>query len=101
MYAKGPLAHVCLLACAITSVVPLIDGGFGSVPTLLFCGSPKAVVTGTSVGYGDYHPTTDKGKILVSIYAFFSLQIVGQVTDIFGEWLKTNFCKEAAGKKDE
>ena len=48
-------------------------------------------VTGTTIGYGDFAPQTDNGKILTVLYALLSLQTTGAAADAVGEWLNTSF----------
>jgi voltage-gated potassium channel len=35
-----------------------------------------AVMTATTVGYGDFHPATDKGKIFTMLYAIASIGVI-------------------------
>merc|ERR1711871_96621 len=48
-------------------------------------------VTGTTIGYGDFAPTTDAGKILTVVYALLSLQSTAAAADAVGAWLNTTF----------
>lgn len=61
--------------------------------TAYFC-----VVTGTTVGYGDVSPQTAAGKIAVTIYALFSLQVFADVTSVVGDALKRLVCRPVTRK---
>ena len=57
---------------------------FRTVPeTVYFC-----VVTSTTIGFGDYYPKTRVGKVCVTVYAFFSLQIFAEITAHVGGEIK-------------
>lgn len=51
------------------------------------------VIMGTTIGYGGYHPQTDKGKIFLMIFHFWSLYVfssmMGEVTRIIGNCFKS------------
>ena len=40
-----------------------------------------SVITSTSVGFGDFHPTTDVGKLSICVYALVSMQVAGNAMD--------------------
>ena len=53
-----------------------------ALPNGLLDGAYWAVVTCTSVGFGDHHPTTDRGKLAVCVYALLSLQATAAACDV-------------------
>ena len=63
--------------------------------TAYFC-----VVAGTTVGYGDVSPQTPAGKVAVTVYALFALQVFADVTGLVGDALKGFVCGPAATGKD-
>ena len=46
-----------------------------------------AIITGSSVGFGDHHPTTEAGKLVVCAYAYLSMQATGNAMDVAKDWL--------------
>jgi voltage-gated potassium channel len=52
------------------------------LPTNFFDAAYWAIVTGTSVGYGDHFPTTDLGKIATCVYAFASMTVCSNAMDV-------------------
>ena len=77
-----------LLGAGICSVTN--DPGLPSInnPLDIFYWS---FVTGTTIGYGDFAPQTDYGKLLTVLYALLSLQTTGAAADAVGEWLNSTF----------
>lgn len=41
-----------------------------------------SVITFTSCGFGDFHPTTDLGKVCVCAYAFATMQVAANALDV-------------------
>lgn len=54
----------------------------GDMPTSYLDGAYWSVITTTSVGFGDFHPTTDLGKIVVCAYAFIAMQATANAMDL-------------------
>ena len=46
-----------------------------------------SVITSTSVGFGDFHPTTALGKVCVCTYAFATMQATANAVDVAKEKL--------------
>lgn len=59
-------------------------GGAGSALDPLYF----AVAASTTLGAGDYHPTTPVGKALVAVYALLSLEVMANVAEVLGERLR-------------
>lgn len=55
-------------------------------------------VTLTTIGYGDFFPTTNAGKVLLPIYAIFALGVVGVVIGEIGETVARSAEKALLGK---
>lgn len=55
-------------------------------------------VTLTTIGYGDFFPTTNAGKVLLPLYAVFSLGVVGVVIGEIGETVARSAEKALLGK---
>ena len=55
----------------------------------IFDGVYWSIITGTSVGFGDHHPTSDVGKLAVCAYALLSMQAAGNAMDFGREYLET------------
>lgn len=51
-----------------------------------------SVITTTSVGFGDFHPSTDQGKLMVCCYALVTMQVTASVMEVAKEKL-VNLCK--------
>jgi len=77
------------------SIMYLIEGqtheSFSSVPKSLWW----AVITFTTVGYGDIYPVTPLGKIVASIVAVLGIALYGIITSIFS----AGFIEEIDKKK--
>jgi voltage-gated potassium channel len=59
------------------------------------------VVTGSTVGYGDFYPTTDTGKYLVAFYIIpLGLSIFALVLGRIASWVSNQWQKGARGLKD-
>ena len=60
-----------------------------------------SVITFTSCGFGDFHPTTAQGKVCVCAYAFATMQVAANVMDVAKEEL-VRLCTvpAAAPKRD-
>ena len=54
----------------------------GVLDSLYWC-----VITSTSVGFGDFHPTTALGKVCVCTYAFCTMQATANAMDVAKEKL--------------
>ena len=54
----------------------------GVLDSLYWC-----VITSTSVGFGDFHPTTALGKVCVCAYAFCTMQATANAMDVAKEKL--------------
>jgi len=77
---------VLMLICIIGSLMYLVEGpehGFTSIPTSIYW----AVVTMTTVGYGDITPGTSLGKFLSSIIMILGYGILAVPTGIVGSEL--------------
>lgn len=57
------------------------------------------VITLTTVGYGDYSPKTDNGKIFVMLFSLWGLQIMASVVATFGDVITDALCKAPKVKK--
>ena len=77
-----------MLGAGICSVTR--DPGLPSInePLDLFYWS---FVTGTTIGYGDFAPQTDNGKLLTVLYALLSLQTTSAAADAVWKWLNDTF----------
>jgi len=74
------------------------DDGFTSIPRSIYW----AVVTLTTVGYGDIAPHTDLGQFISSIVMILGYAIIAIPTGIItGEIIKSDLEKGATEKKDE
>lgn len=77
---------VLMLICIIGSLMYLVEGpdnGFTSIPTSIYW----AIVTMTTVGYGDITPGTSLGKFLSSIIMILGYGILAVPTGIVGSEL--------------
>ena len=75
------LATVLILDLIVGSAMYLIEGpesGFTSIPTAMYW----AIVTMTTVGYGDIAPATPAGQILASILMILGYSIIAVPTGI-------------------
>ena len=85
---SGSASAVAIVAQAALLLAVLgVGGALYSVleerRSLLEC-AYFAVITGTTVGYGDYYPTTGAGKVAVMVYAVVALPVVAAATDAVG-----------------
>lgn len=72
---------VLMLTCIIGSIMYLVEGpdhGFTSIPMSMYW----AIVTMTTVGYGDIAPQTDIGKFLAAIVMILGYGIIAVPTGI-------------------
>lgn len=77
---------ILMLICIIGSLMYLVEGeehGFTSIPTSIYW----AIVTMTTVGYGDITPGTSLGKFLSSIIMILGYGILAVPTGIVGSEL--------------
>ncbi len=58
-----------------------------------------AIVTSTTVGYGDYYPTTQTGRIAGILLMFFGISLVGVITGNIASLLVEKHIKEGRGLK--
>ena len=58
-----------------------------------------SLITLTTVGYGDFSPATDLGKIISMIYIIFGIGILLAFIDILSEHRKERTVKRKAKKK--
>lgn len=58
-----------------------------------------AIVTSTTVGYGDYYPTTQTGRIAGILLMFFGISLVGVITGNIASLLVEKHMKEGRGLK--
>ena len=84
------LFFVVLLVCIFGSIMYLVEGGtntnFDSIPRSVYW----AIVTLTTVGYGDIHPTTPLGQFLASLVMIMGYAIIAVPTGIVtGEMIRT------------
>ena len=56
------------------------------------------IITLTTVGYGDFAPQTDPGKIFTMVYIFVGISLISGFIILLGEHSKT---LKRIGKKDE
>ena len=54
----------------------------GVLDSLYWC-----VITSTSVGFGDFHPTSALGKVCVCVYALFTMQATANAMEVAKEKL--------------
>ncbi|KAL1499303.1 hypothetical protein AB1Y20_011511 [Prymnesium parvum] len=59
-----------------------------------------SVITGTSVGYGDFHPTSDVGKLCVCVYAFCTMQATANAMGVFKSAL-VQLCTPSPGRRPQ
>ena len=84
------LAFVTLIVVVIGSIMFVVEGkhpesGFTSIPTSIYW----AVVTLTTVGYGDIAPVTSFGKFLASIVMIIGYGVIAVPTGIVSAELST------------
>tara|TARA_B110001452_G_scaffold72827_1_gene58910 strand:+ start:396 stop:1418 length:1023 start_codon:yes stop_codon:yes gene_type:complete len=88
-------------AAAIAALVVNVLGGIGlckalsadaGMPDGLLDGAYWSIITTTSVGFGDFHPSTDEGKLAVCCYALVTMQVTAAAMEIAKEKL-VNLCK--------
>jgi len=76
------MSFVVVIVCIFGSLMYLIEGGrneqFDSIPRAMYW----AIVTMTTVGYGDISPTTNLGQILASIIMLLGYAIIAVPTGI-------------------
>ncbi len=79
-----------------SSIMYLIEGhiqeAFSSVPKALWW----AVITFTTVGYGDIYPVTPLGKVIAAIVAVLGIALYGIITSIFS----AGFVEEIEKRKE-
>ena len=87
-------------------VVELGDNGFFSIPLRIYW----AVITITTVGYGDIVPVTDLGKIIATFIMLLGYGIIAIPTDIVSveisrsltdKYHKKKYCKYCDEKSHE
>ena len=87
------LTAVLSLLIIIGALMYLIEGeenGFTDIPTSIYW----AVVTLTTVGYGDMTPVTPMGRTIAVFLMACGLALLGTVTGSFGTWLLQVFSRE-------
>ena len=77
------MVFVLLMVTIIGSVMYLVEGGqeetgFSSIPQSIYW----AIVTLTTVGYGDITPTTDFGRLLSAIVMMLGYAVIAVPTGI-------------------
>ena len=96
--AAGMMLLVCLLIATATGIYFVEKDAqpeaFGSIPAAMWW----AVITLTTVGYGDTYPVTTMGKIFSAIVAIFGIGMVAIPTGILASGISEYFNR---GKKEE
>jgi voltage-gated potassium channel len=88
VYASRPKITVFLIAvlniaCIMGALMYLVEGeasGFNNIPTSMYW----AIVTMTTVGFGDIHPKTPPGQFLAAILMLMGYGIIAVPTGIVG-----------------
>jgi voltage-gated potassium channel len=99
------LFTVLTLVIIFGSLMYMIEGeenGFTSIPRSIYW----AIVTLTTVGYGDISPQTDMGQIVASVVMFLGYSIIAVPTGIvtvemsqaFGQKVSTQACPECSAE---
>jgi voltage-gated potassium channel len=57
-----------------------------------------SIIAGTTIGYGDFTPNTDLGKLAVSIYVVLAINVTGALLEPAKVYL-TELCNESEGSK--
>lgn len=76
---RSALLSLVILTTAIGMIITPIEKQFGQLTTFQTIGDGLwwAVITVTSVGYGDYYPVTTPGRILGSVLAVVGVTMYG------------------------
>lgn len=89
------LFFVLILCTLLGTIMYLIEGnpsGFSSIPISIYW----AIVTLTTVGYGDIHPITPLGQLIASIIMILGYSIIAIPTGIVGAEYVKNTEKDKA-----
>ena len=81
-FLDGACAHIEIARASMISEARL---------SLPFAVADWSVITTTSVGFGDFHPSSDRGKLCVCAYALCSMQAAANVMELAKRQL-VHFC---------
>ncbi len=97
------LTFVILMVIIVGSIMYVVEGGYGqneqfsSIPTSIYW----AIVTLTTVGYGDISPVTAMGQFLSSIVMIMGYAVIAVPTGIVSAEMAFNGKKKKGKKKDK
>ncbi len=97
----GTLLNLVVIMCALMYLIEGEENGFTSIPRSMYW----AIVTMTTVGYGDISPQTVPGQVLASILMIMGYSIIAVPTGIVSVELakttlrvNTHACKECGAE---
>ena len=84
--AAGAFAMLAMNVVIGTSLCQWLSDATLPKPGSILDGAYWTIITGTTVGFGDFYPTSDAGKLATVVFAFLSLTATSNAMDVAGEY---------------